>query len=48
MQSFEKMRQLSLRCLICTDIAARGIDLPDVRVVIQFDPAYTSEEQQHR
>jgi len=28
------MRQLNLRCLICTDVAARGVDLPDVRVVI--------------
>ncbi len=42
------MRQLNLRCLICTDVAARGVDLPDVRVVIQFDPAYNDDEMQHR
>jgi len=34
--------------VICTDILARGIDLPDVRLVINFDPAGTNEEHLHR
>ena len=42
------MRTLGLRLVICTDILARGIDLPDVRLVINFDPANSLEEHIHR
>ena len=24
--------------MVCTDVAARGIDLPDIKWIIQFDP----------
>jgi len=34
--------------VICTDILARGIDLPDVRLVINFDSANSEEEHIHR
>jgi ATP-dependent RNA helicase DDX31/DBP7 len=34
--------------LLCTDIAARGLDLPHVDRVIEFDPAFSREEHLHR
>lgn len=36
------------RVLVATDIAGRGIDLPEVRVVIHADVATTAEEHIHR
>ena len=35
--AFEKMRVLKLRCIVSTDLMSRGVDLPDVQVVINFD-----------
>lgn len=34
--------------LFCTDIAARGLDLPDVEVVIQYDPPTDPKVFSHR
>jgi len=34
--------------LICTDVAARGLDLPDVDVVVQFDPPQDPKQFNHR
>jgi ATP-dependent RNA helicase DDX31/DBP7 len=34
--------------LLCTDIASRGLDLPHVDRVIEFDPAFSREEHMHR
>lgn len=28
--AFEKMRVMKLRCIVSTDLMARGVDLPDV------------------
>ena len=28
---------LKLRCIVSTDLMSRGVDLPDVQVVINFD-----------
>lgn len=39
---------MNLRLVICTDILARGIDLPDVRLVINFDSAISGDEHTHR
>jgi superfamily II DNA/RNA helicase len=36
------------KILLCTDIVARGIDLPDVDWVIQFDPPTTVVQFVHR
>jgi ATP-dependent RNA helicase DDX31/DBP7 len=34
--------------LLCTDVAARGLDFPAVTAIIQFDPPGTAEEYVHR
>ena len=44
----EKLRTGQARVLVATDIAGRGIDLPEVRLVIHADVATTSEDHVHR
>lgn len=34
--------------LICTDIAARGLDIPDIDWVIQYDPPQDPKSFAHR
>lgn len=34
--------------LLCTDVAARGIDLPDVDVVVQYDCPVDTKTFSHR
>ena len=34
--------------LICTDVASRGLDLPNVDLVIEYDPPFNREEHLHR
>lgn len=36
------------RVLLCTDVAARGLDVPDVDVVIQYDPPQDPRDFGHR
>ena len=37
MIAFDKMRTLKFRCVVSTDLMSRGIDLPDVQIVINID-----------
>jgi ATP-dependent RNA helicase DDX31/DBP7 len=34
--------------MICTDVAARGLDLPNVDLVVEYDPAFSSDDHTHR
>ena len=34
--------------MVATDLAARGLDLPAVRAVVNFEPARTEEDYVHR
>ena len=38
--SFKKLKLLNLKVIICTDLLARGVDFPDVRIVVNLDEAY--------
>ena len=54
MEQNERMRvyseyvKASRGILICTDVAARGLDLPNVKWIIQYDPPVNIEEYIHR
>jgi ATP-dependent RNA helicase DDX31/DBP7 len=54
MEQHERMRvyseyvKASRGILICTDVAARGLDLPHVKWIIQYDPPVNIEEYIHR
>ncbi len=43
-----KIRKGSLRFLVATDVAARGIDIPELSHVIQFEPPDDPESYIHR
>ncbi|KAF2458884.1 P-loop containing nucleoside triphosphate hydrolase protein [Lineolata rhizophorae] len=34
--------------LLCTDVASRGLDLPRVDAVLEFDPAFSAQDHLHR
>ena len=35
-------------CLLCTDVAARGLDIPDVEWILQMDPPQDPDSVVHR
>ncbi|OBT43504.1 hypothetical protein VE00_06781 [Pseudogymnoascus sp. WSF 3629] len=34
--------------LVCTDVASRGLDLPNVDFVVEYDPPFSSDDHVHR
>ncbi|KAL8701545.1 MAG: hypothetical protein Q9201_004847 [Fulgogasparrea decipioides] len=34
--------------LLCTDVASRGLDLPNIDLIIEYDPPFSSEDHLHR
>ncbi|GBF06317.1 ATP-dependent RNA helicase [Deinococcus aerius] len=47
-RTMDLLREGQSRVLVATDIAGRGIDLPEVRLVIHMDVASTAEDHVHR
>ncbi|KAK4904691.1 ATP-dependent RNA helicase dbp7, partial [Elasticomyces elasticus] len=45
-QAFSKSTNASL--LIATDVASRGLDVPNLDLVIEYDPAFSKEDHLHR
>jgi ATP-dependent RNA helicase RhlE len=46
--TLESFKAGSISLLVATDVAARGLDIPDLPAVINFDLPYTSEDYVHR
>ena len=46
--TFIEFCSLEKGVLLCTDVAQRGLDIPDIDWVIQFDPPHDPEEYLHR
>jgi ATP-dependent RNA helicase DDX31/DBP7 len=41
-------RETDPAVLVCTDVASRGLDLPNVDLVVEYDPPFSKEEHLHR
>jgi len=48
LQVIESFKKGSLRCLVATDVAARGIDVDDLEMVVNFDLPNEAENYVHR
>lgn len=46
--AFNEFKKKSSGALFCTDVAARGLDIPAVDLVIQYDPPTSEKEYIHR
>ena len=45
---FESFRKSASGVLVCTDVMARGVDIPDVAWVVQYAPPSNAEAFVHR
>jgi len=48
MAALDAFRNDSVQLLVCSDVAARGLDIPDVSHVINYDPPHHAEDYVHR
>jgi superfamily II DNA/RNA helicase len=48
MAALDSFRNDSVQLLVCSDVAARGLDIPDVSHVINYDAPHHSEDYVHR
>ena len=48
MSVFRSFRDASSGVLLCTDVAARGLDLPQVDWIVQYNPPTTRADYVHR
>lgn len=47
-QAMQKFRSGKAQCLIATDLAARGLDIPQASLIVHFDPPMHVEQYVHR
>ena len=47
-KTLQAFRDGKVRCLVATDVAARGLDVDDVKFVINYDYPNNSEDYIHR
>ena len=43
-----KFKQGHVRLMVATDVAARGLDIPSIKTVVNFDPARDMDTHVHR
>ncbi|SBT38292.1 ATP-dependent RNA helicase HAS1, putative [Plasmodium ovale wallikeri] len=48
LKSFSEFSSAQSAILLCTNVAARGLDIPNVNYIIQYDPPDDSKEYIHR
>jgi superfamily II DNA/RNA helicase len=48
MAALESFRNGTVQLLVCSDVAARGLDIPDVSHVINYDAPHHAEDYVHR
>lgn len=48
LSALQSLREQNIRVLVCTDVAARGLDIQNVSHVYNYDVPKTSEEYLHR
>ncbi|MGA2485841.1 MAG: DEAD/DEAH box helicase [Roseiarcus sp.] len=48
MAALDSFRNDSVQLLVCSDVAARGLDIPDVSHVINYDTPHHAEDYVHR
>ncbi|SCU64640.1 ATP-dependent DEAD/H RNA helicase, putative [Trypanosoma equiperdum] len=46
--AFQAFNEWTTGVLLCTDVAARGLDIPDVEWILQYDPPLDPTEYVHR
>jgi ATP-dependent RNA helicase DDX18/HAS1 len=46
--TFRDFIQKETGTLLCTDVAARGLDIPEVDWIVQYDPPDDTKEYIHR
>jgi superfamily II DNA/RNA helicase len=47
-QNLRKFRTQKVSILICTDVASRGLDIPDVKYIVNWNVPATAEDYIHR
>lgn len=47
-RTLRQFRKAEKGILLCTDVAARGLDIPKVDWIVQYDPPHNAEEYIHR